>query len=923
MAATVRDRIIKILVEEIETVSDADFEIIAQMLVKQLTGVQQQELGVNIEGKTVGYTVDGRSPDSRIAHECSTQKNYFTDKKYSKINKDIKHAIDSTPGKLTDIYLFASKKEPPSFRTGFLAFINENYPDYHIHIYAARSIADLIFEAFVSDTQSKDFYTSIFPKFALETSIYSYYGIPPKHSGNYYSNDKALIAIQEHFKTNSICCLSGLSGSGKTEIAIEYAEISKEEGYNLLWITGEGWQENASLQSITRLQAENAINVAGIFNSIKTVLIIDNLNRICSRENFSELKEGFRSGGKILVTTQLTDQADIYLPIPKLTEDCACRILGEQKSALTDTARLFIQKCLFSPLILATVRNMTVSFSLQKEDLYNEVMQQTEILEDKTGKEIIKRILERLNEKSLISLKKIANSGISTFDANFLKYYISNISFVNLYRASLINTTSVPGMVCVHDLICEALRDNGNANSDLCTVLEEYWKQNKGMTTAAVLRQIYCCRHVLFNLHITQPENHWVAYALLQIAGKKERSVYKEYHDKPFTSDMDIASLALLIDAREQYSYEDNFNDDEDCCNYCKHCADEYLEALKNFSYDNTMQTTLLHHRGKALKRCKDYGGAVRCFQKVLKRDPEYFPSYIQLASIGTKGTRDYKDIGEEALKQLLDYWLVDKKDVSLRVMLQGIAIIRSYNSLKYSLDKDKSVVKRLGEIIAMSAWEGFGQVYEAFAAFTTVFGYHHPESVISLVKTAPQLLTVTHESVEKKQWFNVCDALSNLINSANEAGDRALSVMAKQATIRFTESIVPLLGKWYDYALRAVAKAFIVAGKPQQALEVINNNSAGISMSHWSLYRKAQAEMMLNLPVAVETASLALEDLQKDKKNKDIQIANYYVLLADCYEAAGNIQRRLEFLAKAADSCNDEKYLKDIQGKIERIKEM
>lgn len=928
MSNNLEDNIKKVLIEEINLLNASDLERIAKRLLTEQTGVTFQSFGINILGRPVGYTVDGRSPDSCAAYECSAEMDYFTDKNYSKIFHDIEHAIEQNASHLLqDIFLLSSQMEPPSFRKRFneklAVYLKKKSLTCNVHLYSAQSISDLIYEDVVLNSQARDLYCSFFPRFDQAIAVFNYFGKPPINCYNHVANEVAIDSLKKYFMTKSICVLHGLSGSGKTEAAIEFAEHSRNEGYNILWLAGEDWKPNTLLESLKYSRAGSSFNITGVFKRIKTLLIVDNLGWACREANFVELEDGFKKGGRVLVTTQIkADDMGICLSMPELSMDNAIAILAETKDSLSDNAKKILEKFRFSPLLLSAIHSIAVKEGYDKEKLYSEVLNNPRSLQDEEAKEIIGRILEKLNETDCKALIKIANSGVKLFVEEFLKCFITQPLYYTLYKLSFIKNSNIPGVARLHDLICEAVKTEENTEP-VCCALTDYFEQQEGNTTSNVLRQIYFCRTALAIEYEKHPDNHWIAYALLQIAENDERDVYLNYYQKPFSEELSLPLLLCQIDSREVYSFKHKFNSDDERQDYYRHCAEEYLLALQNCKYEEKLQIILLHHRGKALSRCHEYTDAVACFKQVILRKNDYYPAYVQLAKIGTIRKNDIviRQAGEKAFYELLKFYLKkDGKEIPLRVMLQSISRLPSYNDIRKEIDKDEQAVERLSNIILSSALEGFGQLYEAFVAFTSSFGYHYPQLLLNVVKAIPGLLMVATDSLEKRQWISACEVMSNIVIAAKRMGDITVECMAKEETKRFTDEVVINKKHWKDFDLRAIVKAYNVIEEPCISLQFLKEHAEEVVLSHWTLYRKAEAELLLQLPEAVDTAIQALEKLREDSRVRQEKESSYCDLLARCYEMIGNRVKTLELYREAIDKCNDEKYEAELKDKLKDL---
>lgn len=513
----------------IECLNSVDLEIVGHKMVSILEGKDLIHHGINKDHKPSGYTVDAFSSDSSIIAEYSTDRNYFSDyvtdrpnASYKKIHKDINHALNHiAPSAIEKIYLVCSHEEPPSFRQNFNQtdiFLNNREK---IEIYDSRKIAKTIYQQSIENPSYADFYKDFFPNFSQELDSWEYYGKIPVQCENFCSEPAVLEAIDNHYtKGNRLCVLHGISGSGKTQASIDYVHFRKNEYKNYIWITGEDWKKDTSLSAVQRTRGGAPINVAGIFNKLKTVLVIDSIERAISEEMFKELEPGFQLGGIVLVTSQIANPGEnYYLPMPQISENVALSILGEEnpQSALT---KKVIEKCRFSPLILSTIRKMVELEHIDRQDLYQEILDSPEDVSGPDGASIIQKVLDRLDSRTLENLRKIANTGLTVFDLDFLRRFTTNLCCSKLQQFSIFLPTNIPEVVKIHDLICTAMNDHPE-HIEIVQKIEVYITDKRGEMTPSVLRQIHLAKELIWEYKEQHQELDWLTYALFQIECEK------------------------------------------------------------------------------------------------------------------------------------------------------------------------------------------------------------------------------------------------------------------------------------------------------------------------------------------------------------------------------------------------------------------
>ena len=436
--------------------------------------------------------------------------------------------------------------------------------------------------------------------------------------------------------------------------------------------------------------------------------------------------------------------------------------------------------------------------------------------------------------------------------------------------------------------------------------------ESNGEISPSMLEQIYLCRQALICEEKKNCECHWISYALLQIAGKEERSVYHKYYQKNFDINMELPLILCMIDSREVYLYEMNLSNEKK--KYLEKCAEEYRKAIEEMGYSEEIKAVLWHHRGKALRRCHRFNEALESFRKAIELKPEYYSSYAQIAYLGSLKKNDRKifEAGEKALNLLFDFCNQSINNIPLRVILLAIIKMRSYPKIKARIDSADVLVKKLGDMIIMSSIDRSGQFYDAFVSFTAAFGYHHAEKCISLMQKVPLIRSMNSSSIEKSQWISACESLANLMFSAKKIQNDAVVSFVKEITFSFTEDIVKKISDWNAYQVRVIAKAYNIMGYPQKTIDFLSKYLVVYKDNHWVLYRKAEAELALSKSESLETVRLAIEIACNDSYAQKM-IASYYFLLAKCQEKFDSLESAIISIQEAIEKCEDDVYLKDL----------
>ncbi|WP_017498540.1 hypothetical protein [Flavobacterium sp. WG21] len=924
----IKQRIIKKLIEEIGCLSPTNLEIIGNKVVSLIEDKRMVHHGINKDYKPSGYTIDSFTDDSLVTAEYSTEKKYFKDSSkkdnpipsYEKIENDINHVLThNSPEKIKKIYLISSQEEPSSFRSKFNKTpLAELYGE-KIIIYDSRELAKLIYEQSNISIDAASFYKQFFPGYSKDLDNYEYYGKAPSFCDNHVKDINLTNTISKHFQNNNICILYGISGSGKTQMAIDYLHSEKNNFENYIWISGEDWKQNQSFSSIQRTRGGSPLNIAGIFNLYKTILIIDNLERLINISDLHELTVGLSNGSKILITSQLSKSNDAnYLSIPQLSDEIAYKIIGEDLEQKTNLTQTVINLCKFSPLILSTIKKLSDEEGISREELYQEVLKSPQEITNSEGKSIMRNILAKLEPNALTALKQIANSGITTNDSEFLAHFIGSFNRITLQRLSILLPSNLPGFLKIHDLVCASVKDNPNTE-EICSAISKYIAKNNANMSPSVLRQIHLCYEVLVKEHNSLDQKNWITYALLQIEGIKRQQIQQTLHNEQILPHMTLASILCLIDSKEAYAY--SLTDENEKNEYFKKCIEEYKNALKKVS-NNEIKVEILHHLGKTLRRSGEFDESLKTFQQLLSLEPNMHATYLQIAHIGSqKGVAEsFKKTGSEYLEKLFSCIFNNYSTVPLRVSLGSLARLRSYKKISNSINLNQDDVQKLSDIIVISSLEGFGQFFEAFVSFTSIFNYNHSSICINLAETIPELLTTSPQNVDSKNWLNASEGLTNIAISALRDNKEKLSKKISNISLAFADKIYEM-EELTSFEGRSLAKTYLTANLPQKALLAIEKVPQK-SYDHWLVYQKAKIELKISTPNCYNSAVEAFTLASKDSVGIE-RISIYHDLLSQCAESQGKINEAIIQAKHAISTCNNDKYKNNLENRLEELEKI
>ena len=118
------------------------------------------------------------------------------------------------------------------------------------------------------------------------------------------------------------------------------------------------------------------------------------------------------------------------------------------------------------------------------------------------------------------------------------------------------------------------------------------------------------------------------------------------------------------------------------------------------------------------------------------------------------------------------------------------------------------------------------------------------------------------------------------------------------------------------DYSIKTAAKALFYIDKFEEAIHLVNNFH---EPSHFMLRWKAYSELCCKREECVVTAEKVVQLNEEDTRAKKYLSSNY-ALLSDCYEFKNDIKKCIEYLDKAISICEDAKYKRQLEEKLQKI---
>ena len=897
-----KQRIVNKLIDEIENLNATNLELIGNIFLENHTGKTFIHHGTNRYGRPVGHTVDSLSTDSKYIAEYSTEKDYFSGKtSFHKIENDIEHAKSFIgAGDLIKIFLICSQSEPTSFRENFNETNLFKYNQNDIEIWGAEDLADKIFDISISNTSFKNKISNYLPNFYKEIESYADYGDTPYElDENYIQNQEFINDLDSKLIREKICVITGISGSGKTQLVMDFFQQKKDDYDDYIWFDGGELTEDSNLRDVKKERLGQPTNLIGSFCARKTLLVIDNLNFKVTSHFFEDCKKGFDLGSSIIITSQIQSDINNYV-MPDYSSDYLLNMLGSS----SDLAKAFIKKITL-PVVLTTIKTSSHNNIDEIEILIKEILEDPSSATDISARNVLKRVLNKLEDKD--ALLKLCNTGIKKWDICLLKKYIKLQKYKNLETLSLIRINSISKVVQIHDFIFECMHKKDELNNFIEFLTDEIGAV-KGVITDSILRQIHLCYPQIEEYCLKQNplKNSWITYGFLQVESDQKQIIASLLWNGKFGDMSSLEEIRSLVDAKETKLFCSEQSDEER-----EKILNELLDAEETFRKQRDIDLILLHHVGKCYRRLKQFDKSVEFLTKALAINDSFYPSYLQIAKCAIQDrTEKFKEQGAAAINHILtDIFL--RKSVPFRISLSVISDLRSFPNI-YDVFSEEEIIY-LKQILSIASFEGLQQYYEAFGAFISMFSWNYPEICKTLFEENRRILVISPEHQDKKQWTNICAALTNMYDfyRQDKFGDNI-----KRIIIQYCEKI-SLEFPDRDFSITTVAKALCYMDKYKEAIQLVNTFN---SPTHFMLRWKAYAELNTKNKNCVRTAETVIQLNETDSKAEKF-LASNYELLGDCYRLNGDEEKGSVCLDKAITVCKNPKYKTILEEKRAKIK--
>lgn len=908
------------LIKALSLLNGSEFEKLGHSVLQQILNCRLNHRGLTISGAPSGYTVDSYSDDLTIIGEYSVENDYFS-KGFAKILKDLKHALD-TSSNLKTLYLFTSQlpgpKQSIDVRRTINNVISSVNRDVNVEIFDANNIANYLISKLGEMDSSSDLVIYL-PE--LENILHEHVmtNTIPQVKGNYLyrSEEDETLSILEK---ENVVLIHGISGIGKTEIAISVANKIKNQFEMTVWIDG----KDVYPESLTSIYVERARfkqNLIGLFHRRKLLLVVDGLENQIS-EIIKILSDSNKHDSKIIITSQNDDS----LVLPEQKKMLSFLNKNDAKLLLNSSVDSFCPDSIFDsiynaisgyPLLLSII-NKLIRFDNISWGEIEEDVSSFPTYEDDKGQLVLDRLLGRHMksiEREIATLKWLDTSVIS--EALLIKL-ISKIGLKKLRDRAIVSDYGINGLK-MHDLIfrCISLK---SSNIDFSSNFERqfisFFKDHLVKKDYVYFRTLHLHKEKLLELVSEYSEEFALIYASLEYLKLDE-----------LIKTLDKIKIQQLLDSAYYFKQEEYFRIltfiecIEDIHRLKKWrdlnegvaFAEEqipYLEKLLEIKQlDKETKYEIMHHLGKFQLFTKNIDAAEECFRQVISNVQNPFHSYLQLLKL------IYDSKTEEArslLKEIFRSFQEDRQKVSISIVLAA------FNELKKPQFKEIAEEYLYNgtlfeETISMSSIWGFTQPFQVLTEIGKSIAYHDPKRFIKIMEMIPE----PSEDSSFNDLLFYSGQLYKLLGKCYEQVE-GLDSQNRYSVFELSKMYYEKMHEPNTYQLTQICELYQLMGLPRLAIDILNSVPEKERQSSFWHYRYSLSLYELNqLDKALSEVGTAINMIKEsDKRFK----AAFLFHKAQILEALGDKNNAFAIYQEAYNASNDDKFKSTIQVAINNL---
>ena len=306
---------------DLEQVGGAKFERWIKPLWDHIAGAPVQARGLNVEGVPVGGELDARWPDGSGAEASSDLR--FVESPYTKAKNDVGHVRKLVPD-LRMIRLFCTREASPGAVERLRHAVTKAHgKGFKLDVWDGQRIAEYIVDVLLRDEIYVDRVGSALPNLCRIAEQNAATGLVPTQCSAYGGRESEEHEVKRRLVESKCVVLSGLSGVGKTQVAVAVANELRDAYDMVMWVAASEIESVRDLKSVDVRNNGYKHNVMGTLKLERVLLVLDD---VVSDLDLDELAADC-GDSRIIVTSQTDFGAD-QLNIGFVDQEHAHRILS-------------------------------------------------------------------------------------------------------------------------------------------------------------------------------------------------------------------------------------------------------------------------------------------------------------------------------------------------------------------------------------------------------------------------------------------------------------------------------------------------------------------------------------------------------------------------------------------------------------------
>ncbi|MDE0032865.1 MAG: NB-ARC domain-containing protein [Deltaproteobacteria bacterium] len=722
MNEDLRRRYVRDLVCDLEQVGGARFEQWIKPLWDDIAGEPVLARGSNVEGMPVSGEYDACWPDGS-GSEASSDKAYFVSP-FTKAKNDVDHVLESAPD-TRKIRLFSTRKAQPGRVDALRRAVTKCHGDaFELDVWDGRRIAEYIVDRLLMDERYVERVGSALPNLQRIAEQNASCGLVPRQGRGYGGREVEETEIKRRLQTSEYIVLWGLSGVGKTEVAVAVANALRDEFHMVMWVTASDIQ---SIQELSSLDVRNngyRHNINGLLKRDHVLLILDDVTVDLDLDELASACGASRT----IVTSQAAFGPET-IEIGFVSREQANRILSSNLSCQCPTGVVDRALRLFGghPLVLGLLNRQATTdghWSTVEHD-FQQMLGDTTANRETAAKRLLARHLSAVGPE----LGFFSWCGGSSVDAGFFQQRFGSTGVRKLSERAM-TVPAQDDVVKLHELVFSAvgrLLDEAVLTVDEARFeadFEDYITKTAYTKGLPFFRVVNRHRDLIKRLLENNPRPGALRYAYLHghkmgelrtdLLGAPESDIEKVRVDG--CERMAVLSLMEEIELDYRRAKSQGLESAETTL---EHRLDIY-DKIAGEDANDGIRDIVRHHRAKTLLKLHRNGEARDEFRTLVDSAEVRFQARLQVARLSEDDPRAALDL----IVSIIEAERNSPGTVAMSVLLETFTTLRRKFLRPYARDVAEKYRQYMAQQIKAAACSGEDHPIRTFAAVGVDWAY-------------------------------------------------------------------------------------------------------------------------------------------------------------------------------------------------------